>query len=92
MVVKGNRMKAIENVTTTGKSIMRGYLTAREAAEYCGYKRHFFYRARAEYGIPQYGPKLNRYKVADLDKFMADPTCFKKDSMRRKASFVPVEL
>ena len=55
---------------------MKRWLTARQAAEYCGYSVKTFKKYVREYNIPRYGPKKNRYCTDDLDQFMKNPHAF----------------
>lgn len=70
------------------------YKTMAEAAAYCRYSRRHFPRLVAEYNIPTYGPKGNRFREADLDVWMENPEAFKVHRVRlvrhRQGAFTPV--
>lgn len=70
------------------------YRNTEEAAEYIGYSVRHFRRLVKEYGIPAFGPELNRFKLADLDTFMENPNAFKPTRLvhRRKGGFTPVAV
>lgn len=72
----------------------RGYVNAKIAAAYCNYGESTFRAFVEQWKIPRYGPKRNRYKITDLDKFMANPSCFMfgTHTTRHKNGFTPVAI
>ncbi len=53
------------------------YLTARQAATFCGYSYDHFRHLITEYDIPRCGPAKNRFSQLDLDTWMQNPIQFK---------------
>ncbi len=73
------------------------WLTARQAAEYCGYNVAHFRRLAKEYKIPRYGPGKNRYDRLELDEWMRNPEYFlptRVPTVRRRhpGQFTPVKI
>jgi len=68
------------------------FLNLKNAAAYCGYGARHFARVTDGYQLPKYGPKLNRYKISDLEDFMASPSDFAVRAERRRTGFIPVEV
>jgi len=56
---------------------MQAFMNQTESAQYCGYSVDTFRRHMKTYPLPKYGPKANRYKCLDLDKWMEDPEQFR---------------
>lgn len=53
------------------------YLNQKQAAAYCGFSvDHFRKDVLPSYELPKYGPKRNKYRIIDLDAFMAEPEVF----------------
>lgn len=58
---------------------MDKYLNTKKAAEFCGYNHIYFGKLMELYKIPRYGPKRNRFKLADLEDWMMSPELFTSD-------------
>ena len=74
---------------------MQNYLTAAQAAEYCGYspKNPDHFRGLVEVGcVPTYGPGRKRWRISDLDIWMEDQHAFtrRKTVGRSRRGFTPV--
>lgn len=81
--------------SSIGHGIGPGYLNAANAARYVGYSPATFRQIASRCSIPRYGPHRNRYRVADLDAFMADPDVFISriaSSSQRRTGFRPVRI
>lgn len=65
------------------------YVNFNQAAQYCGYKPEYFRKMVKGYYIPKYGPKRNRYKLDDLNKFMEDCSTFIPS---RSRDYVPTKI
>lgn len=71
------------------------YKTADEAAAYIRKGLSTFRGYVRRYKIPRHGPAKDRYRVDDLDAFMADCTCFLDDTTQIKTNeraFTPVQI
>ncbi|MBG0789848.1 MAG: helix-turn-helix domain-containing protein [Desulfovibrionaceae bacterium] len=63
---------------------MQAFLNKKQAAQYCGYNVDTFSGFVRKYPLPKYGPKRNRYKCTDLDKWMEDPEQYRVATHRAK--------
>lgn len=71
------------------------YKTADEAAAYIRKGLSTFRGYVRKYKIPRHGPAKDRYRIDELDAFMADCTCFLETIAPMKIgrrSFTPVQL
>lgn len=71
------------------------YLTPAEAATHLNVAARTLRDYARKFKIPKYGPFRNRYKVEDLDAFMADPSAFltgRKTSPKNFRDFTPVRV
>lgn len=71
------------------------YKTADEAAAYIRKGLSTFRGYVRKYKIPRHGPAGDRYRIEDLEAFMADCTCFLKTTPPIKGesrAFTPVHL
>lgn len=72
------------------------YKTTEEAAAYIRKGLSTFRKYVRQYQIPRHGPSGDRYRVEDLDAFMADSHRFigQSRSMRKRKTgpFTPVKL
>jgi len=68
------------------------FMTARQAAEYCGYALETFRRKTREYDLPRHGPERNRFARSVLDAWMEYPEAFKPAPRARRRKPVLVNV
>ncbi len=73
-----------------------GYLNTKQAAAYLGYSVKRFCLYAREGAIPRRGPRLNRFRIADLDAFMENPRVFTTvpatPRPRTRDGFTPIRI
>ncbi|WP_027369183.1 helix-turn-helix domain-containing protein [Desulfocurvibacter africanus] len=77
------------------REVEPGYFNFKQAAAYVGFGKTAFRDYVLKGQIPKYGPKLNRFRKADLDAFMEDPNIFRSPTRivtPYREGFTPVTL
>ncbi|MDR3044033.1 MAG: helix-turn-helix domain-containing protein [Desulfovibrio sp.] len=73
-----------------------GYLNTKQAAAYLGYSVKRFSIYAREGSIPRRGPRLNRFRIVDLDAFMENPRVFVSQAStprpRTREGFTPIRI